>query len=128
MGVSFRKWPRRWLHTPGPGPQRKDVTVDTIRIAQEERSAVEEELEEMAAFAWFIRAQEVCAKTDVLLEEGVPADEVRRIAKVEPPTERSAHGPRSERLAPPYNPLPGPGPNAGDLASLLPDNIVCGRR
>jgi hypothetical protein len=26
--VSQQKWPRRCSHTPGPGPQRKDVTVD----------------------------------------------------------------------------------------------------
>ena len=44
----------------------------------------EEEVEEMAAFAWFIRAQEVCAKADVLIEEGVPNEEVRNILKVTP--------------------------------------------
>ncbi len=29
MGVSERKWPRRCRHTPGPGPQRGNETVDT---------------------------------------------------------------------------------------------------
>ncbi|MDP8951319.1 MAG: hypothetical protein M3N18_03600 [Actinomycetota bacterium] len=47
--------------------------------------AGEDEVEQMAAFAWSLRAQEVCAKTDALLKEGVPAHEVRRLAKVEDP-------------------------------------------
>jgi hypothetical protein len=44
----------------------------------------EEEVEEMASFAWLVRAQEVCAKADVLIEEGVPNEEVRNSLKVEP--------------------------------------------
>ena len=44
----------------------------------------EEEVEQMAAFAWSIRAKEVCAKADVLIEEGVPNEEVRNILRVEP--------------------------------------------
>jgi hypothetical protein len=44
----------------------------------------ENEVEELAAFAWHIRAKEVCAKADVLIEEGVPNEEVRNILRVEP--------------------------------------------
>jgi hypothetical protein len=44
----------------------------------------EEEVEEMAAFAWHVRAKDVCAKADVLIEEGVPGEEVMRILRVEP--------------------------------------------
>ena len=43
-----------------------------------------EEVEEMAAFAWHIRAKKVCAKADLLIEEGVPDEEVRNILRVEP--------------------------------------------
>jgi hypothetical protein len=46
--------------------------------------ATDEEVEQMAAFAWHIRARELCAKADLLYEEGVPAEEVMRIVKVEP--------------------------------------------
>jgi hypothetical protein len=28
MWASIRKWPRRWLHTPEPGPQKGLKTVD----------------------------------------------------------------------------------------------------
>jgi hypothetical protein len=34
MRVSEKKWPRRCGHTPGPGPQRKDATVDERILAQ----------------------------------------------------------------------------------------------
>ncbi len=43
-----------------------------------------EEVEEMAAFAWRIRAEEVCAKADVLIEEGVSNEEVRNILRIQP--------------------------------------------
>src|SRR5215210_7106483 len=32
--VSVEKWPRRCAHTPGPGPQRKETTVDKRILAQ----------------------------------------------------------------------------------------------
>jgi hypothetical protein len=32
--VSVEKWSRRCVHTPGPGPQRKDGTVDDRILAQ----------------------------------------------------------------------------------------------
>ncbi len=66
-------------------------TQESFRAAMREQlaedygePAPEEEVEEMAAFAWLIRAKELCAKADVLYEEGVSAEEVRRIVKIEP--------------------------------------------
>jgi hypothetical protein len=44
----------------------------------------ETEVEEMTAFAWSMRAKEVCAKADLLIEEGVPDVEVKNILKIEP--------------------------------------------
>ena len=44
----------------------------------------DEKIEQMAALAWSIRAQEVCERADVLIEEGVPNEEVRDILRVEP--------------------------------------------
>ncbi len=38
----------------------------------------------MAALAWSVRAEEVCERADVLIEEGVPNEEVRNILRVEP--------------------------------------------
>ena len=34
----IKEWPRRWWHTPGPGPQKRGNTVDTIRIQQPHRA------------------------------------------------------------------------------------------
>ena len=39
----------------------------------------DEKIEQMAALAWGVRAQEVCERADVLIEEGVPNEEVRDI-------------------------------------------------
>ena len=61
-------------------------TILKASPAQRERfrAATMEEVEEMAAFAWHIRAKKVCAKADLLIEEGVPDEEVRNILRVEP--------------------------------------------
>ena len=37
-GCRIKKWPRRSCNSPGPGPQRKDGTVDTISVAPSTRT------------------------------------------------------------------------------------------
>ena len=32
-----KEWPRRWWHTPGPGPQKRGNTADTIRVPHSHR-------------------------------------------------------------------------------------------
>jgi hypothetical protein len=32
LGCRIKEWPRRWLHTPEPGPQKRRSTVDTTRV------------------------------------------------------------------------------------------------
>ena len=46
-------------------------------VGEEGTTATDEKIEQMAALAWSIRAQEVfCERADVLIEEGVPNEEV----------------------------------------------------
>ncbi len=54
------------------------------QVEEEGTTATDEKIEQMAALAWSIRAQEVCERADVLIEEGVPNEEVRDILRVEP--------------------------------------------
>lgn len=46
----------------------------------------------MAAFAWIIRARELCAKADLLREEGVSDEESMRLVRVGPQPPTDQHG------------------------------------
>ncbi len=54
------------------------------QVEEEGTTATDEKIEQMAALAWSVRAEEVCERADVLIEEGVPNEEVRNTLRVEP--------------------------------------------
>ena len=64
--------------------ERFRVTMREKINEEEGRVPSEEEVEEMAALAWLIRAKGICERADVLIEEGVPDEEVRNLLRVEP--------------------------------------------
>ncbi len=73
-------------------PAQRERFREAMRAKLEEEgdaTASDRKLEEMAAFAWGIRAKELCDKADVLYEEGVSAEEVMRLVRVgpQPPTD-----------------------------------------
>ncbi len=73
------------IHGPSVSPLQRERFRAAIRTKLQEESVVspaEDELEEMAAFAWIIRARELCAKADLLREEGVSDEESMRLVRV----------------------------------------------
>jgi hypothetical protein len=88
--MSEAEWAYESKHTilkasPDLRERFREVTRDQFKKDYgEDYIPTDYEVEEMAAFAWMIRAKEVCAKADVLIEEGVPNEEVRNILRVEP--------------------------------------------
>ncbi len=78
-------------------PAQRERFREAIRAKLEEEHrapASDEEVEEMAAFSWGLRAKELCDKADslyeicdkagLLYEEGVSVEEVMRLVKAGP--------------------------------------------
>ncbi len=85
--MSEENWRHESEHTIlKAGPKLRERFRESVRkkLKEEHDEAGEEEIEELAAFAWYIRAKEVCAKADLLIEEGVPDEELRNILRIQP--------------------------------------------
>ena len=75
------------IHGPSASPLQRERFRAAIRTKLQEENDVsppEDELEEMTAFAWIIRAKELCAKSNLLHEEGVSDEEIMRLVRVRP--------------------------------------------
>lgn len=84
------------IHGPSVSPLQRERFRAAIRTKLQEESDVappEDELEEMTAFAWIMRARELCAKADLLREEGVSDEESMRLVRVGPQPQPTSTAP-----------------------------------